>query len=97
QRYFRILDLIVLDYLHVKDLISREMVVVLFLLLVSSFQTSREKVCGVRADLAAKQIQRITEPEVDVSLNDVERDSAQFAHLALVHQLRGAFDDAVDA
>ena len=59
------------------------MIRVLVLLFVSSFQTGREKVSRVGTDLAAKQIQRIAEPEVDVLLNDVERNSAEFAHVFL--------------
>ena len=45
--------------------------------------------------LAAKQIERIAEPEVDVFLNDLERNATQIANvtaLALLHELAGAAD-----
>ncbi|HEX8145974.1 MAG TPA: hypothetical protein VF591_02135, partial [Pyrinomonadaceae bacterium] len=54
----------------------------------------------VRADLAAEEVERVGEPVVDVALDDVERDAAQSAHVlvrVLLHQLRGAADDAPHA
>src|SRR6185369_7820747 len=61
---------------------------------VTTFQSSREEVSGVGADLAAEEIERIAEPEVDVFLNDLERNAAELAHIALLHELRGATADA---
>src|SRR5213593_624983 len=71
------------------------MISVLLLLFESSFQAGSEKVGRIRTDLAAKQIERIAEPEIDVLLNNLQRDTAGGPHIfVLLHQLRGAFDDA---
>src|SRR5215213_1185563 len=70
------------------------MIGVLVAFLVTTLQSRREEVSGVRADLATEEIERVTEPEVDVLLNNLERDAAKLAHVALLHQLRGAPADA---
>src|SRR6185503_10456586 len=68
----------------------------LLLFLVTAFQTSGEEIGGVGTDFATEKIERITEPEVDVLLNDVERDATQFANVALFHQLCSAPDHAAE-
>jgi len=61
------------------------MILVLILLLVVSIQARREEVCRLLADLAFEKIQSIAEPEVNVLLNDVERNAAEVAYIALFH------------
>ena len=76
------------------------MIRVLVLLFETPFQSGSEEIGRVRADLAAKQIERIAEPEVDVLLHDVERNASELTHIfvrILLHQLRSAFDDAAQA
>src|SRR6185503_435638 len=70
------------------------MIRVLIALLVTTLQSRREEVGGIGTDLAAKKIERVTKPEVDVLLNDLERNAAELAHVAFLHQLRGATADA---
>src|SRR5690242_21112972 len=70
------------------------MIRVLIVLLVTTLQTRREEVGRVGTDLAAEKIERVTEPEVDVLLNDVERNAAELAHITFFHQLRRATDHA---
>src|SRR2546425_4789149 len=70
------------------------MIFIFFLFLVAALQTGSEEVRRVRTNLAAKQIERIAVPEVYVALNDLQRNTAQFAHVAVfafAHQLSGAF------
>src|SRR2546423_1180740 len=63
----------------------------------SAFETGGEEVRRVGAKLAAEEIERVAEPEIEIALNDVERDAAKRARVALSHQLGRAFDDAPDA
>src|SRR5690242_5741818 len=73
------------------------MIAVLLAFLVTTFQTRGEEVGGVGTDLAAEKIERVTEPEVDVLLNDVEWDAAELTHVTFFHQLRGAPDHAAES
>src|SRR5262245_37020397 len=100
QRRLATLHLIVLDHFDAQDAGGRNVILEQLLLAVTAFQTRREEVRRIRTDLAAEQIERITVPEIDVLLDDVERDSTELARVAiltLLHQLRGASDYAPDA
>src|SRR6185369_5513235 len=82
---------------HREVLVRREVIGVLLALLVTTLQTRGKEVSGVGADLAAKKIERVTEPEIDVLLNDVERNAAELTHVTFLHQLRRAPDHAAEA
>src|SRR5688500_11903421 len=73
------------------------MICELLLFLVTTLQTRCKEVSRVGTDLTAKKIKRVTKPEVDVLLNDVERNAAELAHVALLHQLRSAPDNTAEA
>src|SRR6185369_18079884 len=81
QRHFTRLQLTIFDNRHREVLVRRAVIRVLFALLVTTFQTRCEEVSRVGTDLAAEKIERVTEPEVDVLLNDVERNAAELAHV----------------
>src|SRR5215204_1524491 len=100
QRHLALTDAAALDDRQREGVFADEMVGVLLLLLVASLQPRGEEVCGVRAVLAAEEVERVGEPVVDVALDDVEGDAAEAAHVlarTLLRQLRGASDDAPDA
>src|SRR6185369_10895449 len=61
----------IFDNRHREGFICGEVIGVLLLFLVTTLQTRGKEVSGIRTDLTAKQIERITEPEVDVLLNDL--------------------------
>ena len=75
----------VFDDRHRERLIGGCVIFVLLLFLVAPFETGREKVGRIGTDLTAKQIERITKPEVDVLLNNVERYAAQLTYIAFFH------------
>src|SRR5690242_8182431 len=100
QRHFARHELSILNHHQRKRAFSGDVILVLILLFESSLQTRSKKVSGVRTDLAAKQIERIAEPEIDVLLNDLQWNAAEFAHVliwVLLHELRGAFDHAAQS
>src|SRR6185436_10421849 len=66
------------------------MVGVLFLLFVATLEAGCEKVGRVGTNLAAEQIQRVTEPEIDVLLNYFEWDTTEFPNIAFLHELCSA-------
>src|SRR5712692_3863107 len=82
QRHFARRQLSVFHYRHRKRAFGGDMIRVLLLLFEPSLQSGREEIRRVRADLSAKQIERIAEPEIDVFLNDVERNAVQRANIA---------------
>ena len=95
QRNFTRHELPILNHHHRERTFGRDVIRILLLLFEAPLQTCREEIRRVRADFATKQIERVAEPEIDVLLNDSERDAADFAHVFIFfHQLRGAFDDA---
>src|SRR5215217_1416390 len=65
------------------------MFLVLITFFVTAFQTGSEEVSRVGTNLPAKKIERVTEPEIDVLLNDVERNSAKLPHVTVFHQQLG--------
>src|SRR5215213_186461 len=97
QRHFARLELTIFGNRHREVFIRREVIRVLLAFLVTALQSRCEEVSRVGADLAAEEIERVTEPEVDVLLNDFERDATEFAHVAFLHQLRSAAADAPEA
>ena len=93
-------QLTVFDYQHRVRAFRGDVIFVLVLLFESSLQACGKEVRRVRTNFAAEKVERITEPKIDVLLNNFEWNTTQRSHVfvsVLFHQLRGPFDDAAQA
>src|SRR5262245_54681512 len=100
QRRFPVSYLIAFHYGDVHDAFYRDVILMQFLFAVASLKPCREEIGGIRADLASKEVERVSVPEVDVFLDNAERNGSQFARVAVpafLHQLRRTSDDTLDA
>src|SRR6185436_2522613 len=88
QSHFARFQLTIFDNRHRESFIGGEVVGVLLLFLVTTFQTRGKEISGIRTYLTAKQIERVTEPEIYVLLNDLERNAAELADVTFFHELR---------
>src|SRR5262245_6523206 len=100
QRRFAALHLIVFDHFNLQNPVRRDVILEQFPFAIAALQSRGEEVRGIRADLAAEEVERIGVPEIDVLLDDVERNAAKLARVAvsaLFHQLRAPPDHTPDA
>src|SRR5437868_6891431 len=97
QRHFTRFKLTILHDGQCESLVRGCVFGVLLAFLVTTLQSRGEEVSGVRTDLAAEKIEGVAEPEVDVLLNNVERNATELTDIALLHQLRRAPDNTAQA
>ena len=99
QRHVFLRELAVLGRGHPVGVAQREVVRV-GLLLVAALEPVGKERRGVGGDLAAEEVQREREPQVEIALDHVEREAALRSHVLVgvgLHQLRRARHDALHA
>ena len=89
-------DLAVAEHVH-RERRADQLVLVVAVFFVATLETGGERIGRVRRHLAAEEIQRQRVPEVQILLDRLEIDAALPAHIAGLHQLRGALAHALDA
>src|SRR5262245_51235672 len=83
QRRFPMPYLIAFNYGDAYDAFHRYVILVQLLFAIASLKPRREEIGGVRADLAAEEVERVGVPEVYILLDNVERNGSQCARVAV--------------